>query len=224
MMCGRFTLTADQDMLQAYIRAGYDIKDVPLFDVPRYNIAPSQQVIALLHDGTKHRVGTLTWGFIPPFAKDVSSFSIINAKAETLDQKPAFKQAFTKQRCIILADGFYEWKKENNLKRPMYIYLNDHRIFAMAGIWNTYISEDGNKHHTTAIITTEANQLMSSIHDRMPVILDRDAINMWLDHKQSYDTLKGLFEPYDTKKMMAHEVAPLVNRPTNDVADCIKPL
>ena len=223
-MCGRFTLTADQQMLKAYLDAGYDIKDVPDFDVPRYNIAPSQQIISLLSDGHDYRVGTLKWGFIPPFAKD-DAFSIINAKSETLDTKPAFKSSFLSKRCVVLADGFYEWQTKDGQKHPFYIYLKDHSIFAMAAIWHTHQSSSGLKHHTVAIVTTHANEMMSSIHDRMPVMLNHKDVYDWLNPSiKDVHLLKSLLKPYDTKGMQHHEVSSYVNTFKHDDPSCIVPV
>ncbi len=223
-MCGRFTITVDLEDLRVYLEENYDISELKGdFDLPRFNVAPGQDVITIINDGAKNRVGTLRWGLVPSFAKDEKiGYQMINAKAETLHEKPSFLPSFRAKRCVILADSFYEWKKEDTKKQPMRILLEDQKIFPMAGLWNTFIREDGTKLHTCTIITTEANDLMKPIHERMPVILTEDMRKKWLDPRQTnlYE-LSKLLRPYDPKQMKAYKVSDIVNKAGYDTPDCI---
>ncbi len=224
-MCGRFTITVSIDELREYLKEDYDIDlDERLFDLPRYNVAPGQDVIAIINDGKKNRVGLLRWGFLPSFAKDEKlAYSMINAKSETLTEKPAYQEAFKSKRCIILADGFYEWKKDKSDKKPLYIHQKDKSIFPMAGLWSTWSKEDGTKVHTCTIVTIEANSLMEPIHDRMPVILEAESKKLWLNpFEKNINTLSKILKPYDSNLMTYYPVSTLVNSSKNESALCIK--
>ncbi|MCR3906291.1 MAG: SOS response-associated peptidase [Tenericutes bacterium] len=224
-MCGRFTVSVTLDELKQYLYDDYDIEEVNNdFNLPRFNVAPGQSIISIINDRTKNRVGLLKWGFIPSFAKDEkTSLNIINAKAETLHQKPAFITSFQSKRCVIIADGFYEWKKSDDKKTPMHIQLKDKKLFPMAGLWNTFTKDDGTKIHTCAIITTKANDMMSTIHDRMPVILSEDSRKSWLNpDNKDLNELSRLLNPYDSNQMESYQVSNIVNNASNDVPDCIK--
>ena len=223
-MCGRFTITVDLEDLREYLVDHYDITELKSeFELPRYNIAPTQDVITIINDGSKNRVGLLKWGLIPPFAKDEKiGASMINAKSETLMEKPSFRSSFQTKSCVILADSFYEWKREENKKTPMRIGLNTNQIFPMAGLWSTFTKPDGSKIHSTTIITTHANELMSQIHDRMPVILDNDSVATWLNPRiQDLNMLSKMLKPYDSKAMYSYKVSPIVNNARNEVKECI---
>ena len=223
-MCGRFTITVDLEDLREYLVDHYDITELKSeFQLPRYNIAPTQDVITILNDGSKNRVGLLKWGLVPHFAKDEKiGASMINAKSETLIEKPSFKSSFQMKRCVILADSFYEWKREEHKKTPMRIGVTDQKIFPMAGLWSTFTRPDGTKLHTTTIITTYANELMSKIHDRMPVILNDDSIKEWLNPRnQDLNQLSKLLKPYQSSQMYSYEVSSLVNNARNDLKECI---
>jgi putative SOS response-associated peptidase YedK len=224
-MCGRFTITVSIDELREYLKEDYDIDlEERLFDVPRYNVSPGQDVIAIINDGKKNRVGLLRWGFLPPFAKDEKlAYQMINAKSETLSEKPSYQDAFKSKRCIILADGFYEWMKDKSNQKPMYIHQKDKSIFPMAGLWSTWTKPDGTKIHTCTIVTTEANDLMASFHDRMPVILEETSKHTWLNpYERNIGTLSTLLKPYDSKKMSLYPVSTLVNSSKNDTVSCIQ--
>ncbi len=220
-MCGRFSL-------KSTIKAIEDEFSIETSDIdfqPRYNIAPTQNIAAIIKDETR-KLTALRWGLIPSWAKDTAIGNrMINARAETLLEKPSFKDAFKKRRCLIIADGFFEWKKIGQEKIPMYIYLKDENLFTFAGIWETWRSTDGKAIHSCAIITTSPNEFMSSIHNRMPVILsskDRDA---WLDtSNQTEKNLIDLLKPYPSEAMDAYPVSKIVNSPLNDIPDCIKPV
>ena len=223
-MCGRFTLTVSLETLLKIVAERFDIFDSEEnFDLPRYNIAPSQQVLAIIHDGEKYRLGTMKWGLVPPFATDEKiGFKMINAKAETIDDKPSYKQSFMHKRCLILADGFYEWDKYSNEKTPYRIIVKDQPMIAFAGIWSRYVKPNGDKLFTCSIITTEANEMMKPIHDRMPVILDEAAQRVWLKKEVSSGELKKLLLPYDDNLMEKYVVSKEVNRPANEHPDVIK--
>lgn len=222
-MCGRFTLTAsigqiiDRFDIQAFL-------DEENF-VPSYNIAPSQMVLAVINDGKANRMGYLKWGLIPPWAKDLSIGNrLINARAETLAEKPSFKNAFRKKRCLIIADSFYEWRRhEDKTKTPMRIKLKSDGLFALAGIWEQWKSPEGEAIFSCSMITTTPNQLMTDIHDRMPVILHPENEKTWLNPAIT-DTkfLQQFFVPYDEAQMEAYEVSPLVNSPRNNTIDLIR--
>jgi len=220
-MCGRFTLTADLDDLAE--RFSFQVANLSF--KPRYNIAPSQQVLAVI-GAEERRGGLLRWGLIPSWAKDPSMGDrMINARAETVAEKPSFRRALQKRRCLVLADGFYEWKAEGKKKTPLYIALKNHQPFGFAGLWETWKSLEGETIHSCTIITTTPNALMESIHTRMPVILPRDAEAAWLDRAiEAPERLLPLLIPYSAKDMDAYAVSPAVNSPRNDSPACIEPL
>src|SRR6266581_7250696 len=198
-MCGRYTLTID-------IKTIAEKFGVPasLDTSPRYNIAPTQEVVGILRNGTSH-LALLRWGLIPSWAKDESIGSrMINARAETLAEKTSFKGLLRSKRCLVIADGFYEWKSVNGSKTPMYITLKSGEPFAFAGLWDIWKSPDGQQIRTCTIITTEPNELVASIHDRMPVILSADAREEWLDTSvQDVNALLPLLGPYPADEMTA---------------------
>jgi putative SOS response-associated peptidase YedK len=222
-MCGRFSITINQEELKAHLSTNYNVANFSaVFKLPRFNIAPGQEIIAIINDGNNNRVGHLKWGFIPSFAKDEKiGFSMINAKSETIDEKISFRQSFQNRRCLILADSFYEWKRVGKDKTPMRIKKIDGNIFAMAGIWNTYIRPDGVKVHSCAIITTSANKLVGEIHDRMPVILNKEDQKVWLNQVSDTIALKALLKPYPEAEMEVYQVSSIVNNAANDVIECI---
>ncbi|EKN70063.1 hypothetical protein BABA_06791 [Neobacillus bataviensis LMG 21833] len=222
-MCGRFTLTAtieeiiDRFDIQAFM-------EEELY-APSFNIAPSQAVLAVINDGTRNRMGFLKWGLIPPWAKDMSMGNkMINARAETISEKPSFRHAFKKKRCLVIADSFYEWKRhEDQRKTPMRIKLKSDELFAMAGIWEGWKSPDGKTLYTCSVITTGPNELMKTIHDRMPVILKPEDESTWLDPGLSENhKLESLLIPYDDNLMETYEVSPLVNSPKNNTIELIQ--
>ena len=179
-MCGRYTLTTDLKQVAKRFDAAAD--EIPSV-APRYNIAPTQNVIAVSDDG-KRTIKQMRWGLIPSWAKDSAIGNrMINARAETLAEKPAFRSALKKRRCIIPADGFFEWKKLGKLKQPFRIVLKNREPFGFAGLWEHWKSPDGEEILSCTIITTEANELLKAVHERMPVILDREAEAVWLDPK-----------------------------------------
>ena len=220
-MCGRFSLTrGDQNMEEEFgakLRNPYR---------PRYNIAPTQEVLVLLNDGIERRLETFRWGLIPSWAKDPKIGSkLINARAETIFEKPSFRSAAKDRRCLILADGFYEWAKTDRGKIPMYVRRKTGRPFGFAGLWEFWQSPEGEEVRTCAIVTTEPNALMLSIHNRMPVIVQKKLEEVWLDPalKQQSELMEVL-QPYPAEEMEAFSVSKLVNAPTNDSPECVKPV
>jgi putative SOS response-associated peptidase YedK len=222
-MCGRFTLTVDPDQL----REAFPWLNIPDGLSPRYNIAPSQPVAVVPNDG-RNQLDFYVWGLIPSWAKDPAIGNrMINARAETLIEKPSFRNAFRRRRCLIPADGFYEWKQEpgRKTKIPTYVRLKDGKPFAFAGLWERWDSPDGSTVFSCTIITTQPNELMQEIHNRMPVILPEAAYPLWLNPGEA-DTgqLQALLQPYPAGEMAAYPVSTLVNSPDNDTAACIAPV
>ncbi len=226
-MCGRFTITVTMDELKDYLSDYYDIDEMKSdIVVPRYNVAPGQDVISIINDGNKNRVGLFKWGLVPSFAKDEKiGYSMINAKSETLQEKPSYRPSLEHKRCVILANGFYEWKKEDKHKIPMRILMKDQSIFPIAGLWSTFVRPDGTKLHTCTIITTQANALVSKIHDRMPVILTEETRASWLNPRiTDYKTLSNYLKPFDPKHMYSYQVSSLVNSAKNELKECVEPI
>jgi putative SOS response-associated peptidase YedK len=192
----------------------------------RYNIAPSQNILAVINDGEKNRLGYLKWGLVPTWAKDASiGHKLINARSETLHGKPSFKQAFRKRRCLLIADGFYEWKRDEKSKIPMRISLKGNSLFTMAGLWESWKSAAGETIHSCTIITTKPNYLMESIHDRMPVILKPEHEKIWLNRSlEDTNYLNQFLTAYPDEEMEAYEVSSLVNSPKNETPDLIRPI
>lgn len=220
-MCGRFTMTLDPADLQQEFNLG----DLPGEWKPRYNVAPTQNV-PVVKEETKRDVEMMHWGLIPFWAKEKSiGQRMINARAETLQEKPAFRQAFKQRRCLILADGFFEWQRKDakSPKVPMYFQLKDGKPFAFAGLWETWRENPDAELHSCAIITCTPNELVGQIHNRMPVILDKEICWHWLT-EQSPQDLQKMLMPYPSDKMQAHAVGRQVNNPREDNPDVVKPL
>jgi putative SOS response-associated peptidase YedK len=219
-MCGRFTLrTPTKAIVEAFdLTEALDLS-------PRHNIAPTQQVAAIRldpHQRTR-QLSLLRWGLVPSWADDPAIGNrLINARAETVAVKPAFRHAFQKGRCLVLADGFYEWKKTGSTKQPFYVRLRDDGPFAFAGL-SEHWQRAAQTIDSCTIITTEANELMEGIHNRMPVILSRDDYGLWLDgdfHGQA--KLLEMLRPFPAEEMEAYPVSTLVNSPRNETAACIE--
>lgn len=222
-MCGRFTLTAtfteiiDRFEIEAAIQE-------ELYN-PNYNVAPSQSVLSVINDGSKNRLGFLRWGLIPPWSKDMKiGYKMINARAETIEEKPSFRQAFKKKRCLIIADSFYEWKRhEDKTKTPMRIKLKSGGLFAMAGLWESWISPQGETIYSCSVITTTPNEIVRDIHDRMPVILNPSDEKIWLDPTiKDAKQLNQLLIPFNYELMETYEVSSLVNSPKNNSIELIR--
>ena len=206
-MCGRYTLTID-------IKTIAEKFGVPatLETSPRYNIAPTQEVVTVMRNGTSH-LALLRWGLIPSWAKDESIGSrMINARAESLAEKTSFKGLLRSKRCLIIADGFYEWRQENGFKTPMYITLKNGEPFAFAGLWDQWKSPDGQQVRSCTIITTEPNDVLAPIHNRMPAILLPGAYEDWLNPDlRDEQALSHWLAPYPAEEMAARAVSRLVN-------------
>ncbi len=175
-------------------------------------------MVAIVNDGSKNRLGHLRWGLIPPWAKDEKiGYKMINARAETVSEKPSYKNAFKRKRCIIPADSFYEWKNTDNGKVPMRFKLNSNGIFALAGLWESWESPEGKTIHTCTVITTTPNELVKPVHNRMPVILKPEDEAAWLSPNfEDLDFLGNLLVPFDQGKMGAYPVSSSVNSPRNN--------
>ncbi len=222
-MCGRFTLTVDP----ADLKDTFDAYIFPTQFSPRFNISPTQPVLAIPNDA-KNRADFFLWGLIPSWSKDPTiGNKLINARGETIAEKPSFRGGFKYKRCLIPADGFYEWKAQSGAKTktPYFIHMKDHKPFAFAGLWDEWQSPDGDAVRTCTIITTEPNDLMSALHNRMPVILHPKDYDLWLDlAPQTPDKLLHLIKPYPADNMSAYPVSTLVNKPGNDQPECVVPV
>jgi len=221
-MCGRFTRKENFQNLAALL--GLPIPP-PL--APRYNIAPSQLVACVRtnFETSEYEFVELKWGLVPFWAKDASiGNKLINARGETVAEKPSFRRAFKHQRCLVLADGYYEWKREGKSKQPYYIRFKDHRLFAFAGLWERWEKQEP-AIESCSLITTGPNTLMEPIHNRMPVILEERSYSSWLSPGlQNTVYLSGLLEPYESEEMEAYPVSVMVNNPRNDSETCIQPM
>lgn len=221
-MCGRFTLTASLEE----VMERFDIQEEFSEDSfrPSYNIAPTDHVLAVVNDGQHNRLGQLKWGLVPSWSKDEKSGSrMINARSESVAEKTSFKQAFQKRRCLVVADSFYEWKKTDDGKIPYRIKLNSGGLFAMAGIWERWNSPDGEALSTCSILTTDANDTMADIHDRMPVILEPEAEQIWMNPViEDTAALQDLLKPYPDDQLEMYEVSTKVNSPKNNSPDLIQ--
>lgn len=223
-MCGRFTLASDAEILQQVF---FDF-EVPMNLSPRYNISPTQDIAAVPNTAEK-QAEFFHWGLIPSWAKDPKIGNrMINARSETLAEKPSFRNAYKRRRCLVLADGYYEWQKipGEKAKQPVYIRLKSQKPFAVAGLWEVWQAKDMDEPlKSCTIITCPPNAFLEEIHHRMPVILPVDAYAQWLSpDEQPADVLQSLLIPYPGEEMEAYPVSRFVNRPTNDSPECIAPL
>jgi putative SOS response-associated peptidase YedK len=209
-MCGRFSLTANE----AELNLRFELEGGVAPYVPRYNGAPTQMMAVITGDNP-NKLSYQRWGLIPPWAKDISiGNKMINARAETITEKPSFRTPLFSKRCLVPADGFYEWQ-QNEGKQPFRIFVKDNPIFSMAGLWERWKSPEGQTIESFSIITIEANSFMKPIHNRMPVILKQENEKTWLGSKNSTEIL-SLLKPYSSEKMDAYPVSKLVNSPRND--------
>jgi len=222
-MCGRFTLFEADKILSKE----FGVSGVPPLS-PRYNIAPSQPIAAVRtpHTGAGRELALLRWGLIPSWSKDPAIGNrLINARAETVQEKPSFLNAFRRHRCLIPTNGFYEWQRQERGKQPYFVRMRDERIFAFAGLWDRWESPDDGVIETCAILTTAANAVLAPIHGRMPVILPQAEYARWLDPAlKDPDSLSPLLVPFPPEGMLAIPVSPRVNAPSTDDEKCIVPL
>lgn len=218
-MCGRYMLASDGEAIaeESGLDAAPDV-------APRYNIAPSQPVLAV-RGAEQGREGVLLrWGLVPFWAKDPKiGYRMINARSETVAEKPAFRAAFRKRRCVVPADGYYEWRKTGDGKQPYFIFAGNGRCFGIAGLWE-YWEQDGNVIESCTLLTCAANARLAEIHDRMPVVLPGEAHARWLDPGTSADALAELLQPAPEDAFEVQPVSTFVNKPANDSPACIEPV
>lgn len=222
-MCGRFTLSQPT----AELADQFQLDEMTELE-SSYNIAPTHPVatVQIEPETQKRQLNLLHWGLIPSWAKDPAIGSkLINARAETLAEKPSFRSAFKRRRCLILADGFYEWQRVKGKKQPHYIHRQDQQPFAFAGLWEHWQGPEGKTVNSCTIVTTDANELLRPLHNRMPVILEAKDYELWLDPDvQQTEPLQPLLHPYPSEEMTAYPVSTHVNRPTNNDLTCIQNL
>ena len=220
-MCGRYTLTADA----ASIQLAFNLDDVSGWEQPRYNIAPSQMVPAITNRAPQE-LTFLKWGLVPSWAKDPTIGNrMINARSETAAEKPSFRRAFKRRRCLIPADGYYEWTKRDGKKVPMYIKRKDRDVFAFAGLWESWKQPDGSWLGACAILTTDANSFIRPIHHRMTVIVEPEDFDIWLsDGELKKEEWLPLMVGCSPETLTAYEVSTLVNKPANDNPTVIFPV
>ena len=220
-MCGRF---AQRTPAKTLARE-FQVNEIPDIE-PRYNIAPTQDILSIRQTDEGREEAMLKWGLVPSWAKDVSiGAKLINARSETVTEKPSFREAFKKRRCIIPADGFYEWQRTGGRKQPYFFLMRDEHPFGFAGLWEKWRDADGQTLETCTILTTEANEVLRPVHDRMPVILHSNDYAIWLDgDPQKLDLIKELLRPYPGEEMIGYSVSALINSPYNQGAELIAPL
>jgi putative SOS response-associated peptidase YedK len=217
-MCGRYTLSTPAGRLAEE----FQLDDGAVDLTPSYNVAPTQEVAAVLEEDGKRRLEMLRWGLVPSWADDPEiGARMINARSETAPEKPSFRRAFRSKRCLIPADGFYEWKREPGGKQPYYFHMHDGRPFAFAGLWEHW--EKGGSLLSCAILTTRANSVLEGIHDRMPVILPPGSYDAWLDPDADKEQLIDLMSPYPGDDLETYQVSRFVNSPRNNDERCIEP-
>ncbi len=221
-MCGRFEIHSTIEILAKLFAL-----DSATFDIrPNYNIAPSQNVTAVINDGQKNRLLSCRWGFVPSWSKELKTgFTMINARAETVADNKTYKSSFESRRCLVIADGFYEWKKQDRIKIPLYIHLKSGNPMGLAGLYNLWISPEGEEICTCTIIVTDANELVAPVHDRMPVILDESCYSQWLDPTvHDRKLLLKLLTPCAADKLEMYPVTPKVNSSKHDDPENIRPV
>jgi putative SOS response-associated peptidase YedK len=220
-MCGRFNLTLTTEQIAAH----FSISNAPEA-TPRYNIAPAQDILAIVPIDSGERAAVFfRWGLIPSWSKEIKIGNrLINARAETVAEKPAFRSAFKKRRCLIPATGFYEWRKRDGYKQPYHVHMDNDEPFCFAGLWE-YWEGTGKSIQSCTLLTADANALMAPIHDRMPVILPANAYAVWLDRRIIDPArLKPLLQPCSMEHLVAERISTRVNNPANDDPLCIKPI
>jgi putative SOS response-associated peptidase YedK len=217
-MCGRATQISDRERLQRH----FDLKKINAVPKPTYNLAPMQPILAIVNEDGSRVLEPYKWGLVPFWADDPKiGQRMINARAEGIAEKPAFREAFKKQRCIVPVDGFYEWKKDGDEKIPFYFRMKDEEPFGLAGLWESN-DKFGEPIQTCAIITTEANALMASLHDRMPAILSPEEAERWLDPDASPKALLRSLHPFQGPGLTAYRVSKQVNNVRHNAPDCIE--
>ena len=211
-MCGRFAQRSDPKRLAREFK----VAEVPEVGA-RYNIAPTQEILGVTESADAREMKFFKWGLIPSWAKDTAMGArLINARSETVEEKPAFREAFKKRRCIIPADGFYEWQRTEGRKQPFFFRMKDESPFGFAGLWERWQGAGGEAIESCTILTTEANEVLRPVHDRMPVILHSDDYELWLDEDvRKRELLRDLLRPYPAEEMVSHPVSTAINSPRN---------
>ena len=220
-MCGRFSLGGSAATLASHFNVQESVSWRE-----RYNLTPSQEVVTIIQPaGAPREIRRMRWGLIPSWAKDPAiGNQLINARAETVAVKPAFRTALRERRCLIVTDGFYEWESQGRRKQPWYIRMRDGRPFAFAGLWDRWADPAGTEIESCTIITTTPNALIQRFHHRMPVIVAPREYDLWLDvQMRDVDRLQALLVPYPPEEMVAYPVSALVNNPANDSPACQNP-
>ena len=217
-MCGRYRLSRRKQLVEEYFESSSDEEDWN----PRYNIAPTQPVAAIRQAGTSRILSMMRWGLVPSWASDISiGGRLINGRSETVLEKPAFRDSFRLRRCLVPADGFYEWKKAGKERYPFHFVMKDSSLFAFAGVWDRWRSATGQVVESCSILTTAPNELLDGVHDRMPVILPQRHYQTWLTAPATEaQRLAELLVPFDASVMQRYPVSPLVNKPENDLPEC----
>lgn len=220
-MCGRATLTAPADVVR-------DLFEVSVPELlPRYNLAPTQDVLIVRagRDGPRRETGIVRWGLVPPWAKDARvGARYINARAESVFEKSPFKEPLKRRRCLVIFDGFYEWRREGTRKTPFYVRMKTGAPFGCAGLWETWRTPEGQRLESCTVLTTRANGLIGTLHDRMPSILKPDEHDAWLDPAREEPDLGPVLRPYPDGEMEMWQVSSKVNRWQNDEPSCIAPI
>jgi putative SOS response-associated peptidase YedK len=221
-MCGRFTLTTTAEILADL----FHLLDPPVVE-PRYNIAPTQKVLAVRVDPERGDLIPvfMRWGLIPSWSSGPSGPPLINARSETVAEKPVFRNALRQRRCLVPADGFYEWQNRRGVKQPFCFRIRDHRPFAFAALWERWCAPEGGRVDSCAILTTSANDLVQPVHDRMPVILRPGSFASWLaPQPNDCDRLQAMLRPFSSEEMIAYAVSTWVSNPRHDDSRCLAAL
>ncbi len=220
-MCGRYDCHSEIEIIAKL----FDVEDVACDFAPNYNVAPAQNIPIVVYEGNKSRLLLSRWGFLPSWAKDTKTgYAMINARAETIDSLTSYREAFFKTRCLVVADGYYEWQRQAGMKIPYYIRLRSGVPMAFTGLYNYWKSPEGEGLCTSTIVTTDANELMAQIHNRMPVILHHADFAPWLNSEvHDRDILKALLKPFPSEELEAYPVSSRVNSPRSNSPDNIKP-
>jgi putative SOS response-associated peptidase YedK len=216
-VCGRYTLAADaEELLEAF-----DVSSLEFDLVKRFNIAPSQLAPVVAQDRRGRRIGLLSWGLVPSWMEEPGS-GFINARSESVLEKPSFKEAFRRRRCLVPADGFFEWKKEASGKVPYWFHPPGGGVVSFAGLWDSWSRPDQEPRHTFTILTTEANEDVRDVHDRMPVVIEAGDRDTWLERETSVGELTGMLQPASGGTFEAYAVSTRVNRASEDDAGLIE--
>jgi putative SOS response-associated peptidase YedK len=218
-MCGRFAQRSDPKRLAKEFK----VAEVPEVEA-RYNIAPTQEILAVRELADGREAAFFKWGLVPSWAKDISMGArLINARSETVEAKPSFREAFKQRRCLIPADGFYEWQRTGGRKQPFFFRMRDERPFCFAGLWERWEGEGGQTINSCTILTTEANEVLRPVHDRMPVILHPDEYEVWLDTDvRKLNLIKEMLRPYPAEEMTSYPVSTAINSPRHQGVELIE--